>query len=122
MAAAQDNGTVMIGVDIDQSKDSPTVITSAMKQLGNAVKQGLQAYLDDEFEGGISVFKGVTNDGVALPMDSSRFSFFTQTDYDAIYALLVAGTVVVPADYDELVTFLDGITGYPSRLAVTGAE
>jgi len=125
MAAAAENGAVMIGVDIDQAEDSPTVLTSAMKQLGVAVQQGLQAYLDDTFVGGISEYKGVQNDGVALPMATSRFSVFLQADYDAIYALLVAETVVVPANYAELVTFLAAIDAtfvYPSELIVTGSE
>ena len=105
MAAASDNSALMIGVDIDQSGQSATVLTSAMKQLGEAVKQALQLYVDDAFVGGTTVTKGAVNDGVALPMDTSRFTTFNQAAYDAIYAKLVDGTVVVPASHEELVTF-----------------
>jgi basic membrane protein A len=122
MAAAADNNAMMIGVDIDQSSQSDTVLTSAMKQLANAVQQGLQAYLDGDFVGGATVRKGAENDGVALPMDTSRFETFTQADYDAIYALLVDGTVVVPEDYAALVTFLGDATGYPSQAVVEGTN
>ena len=112
MAAAQDadSDAWMIGVDIDQAPQSDTVLTSAMKQLGNAVQQGLQAYLDGTFVGGTTIYKSAVNDGVALPMATSRFVDFSQADYDAIFALLVDGTVVVPADYAALVLFLDDAT------------
>ena len=120
MAAAADSGEMMIGVDIDQADQSPTVLTSAMKQLGNAVQQALQEYVDGDFVGGTISFKGATNDGVALPMETSRFATFSVAQYDAIYAKLVDGTIVVPADYAALVTFLGDATGYPSQTEVEG--
>lgn len=121
MAAAADSDAMMIGVDIDQAGDSDTVLTSAMKQLGNAVKQALQAYVDDTFVGGETQVKNAMNDGVALPMDTSRFLTFSQADYDAIFALLVDGTVDVPATYAELVLFLDDATlDIPSAVTVNG--
>ncbi|MCK7486857.1 MAG: BMP family ABC transporter substrate-binding protein [Bacillus subtilis] len=121
-AAAADNDAMMIGVDIDQSQQSTTVLTSAMKMLGVAVQQGLQAYIDDEFPGGTTVYKGAANDGVGLPMATSRFENFTVTQYNTIYAKLANGTVVVPADYDSLLTFLDGVNGLPDRWAIEGTE
>ena len=120
MAAAADSSAMMIGVDIDQATHSDTVLTSAMKQLGNAVQQGLQTYLDDTFVGGATTYKSAVNDGVALPMDTSRFVTFSQADYDEIFAKLVDGTVVVPADYDALVTFLGDATDYPTASVVNG--
>ena len=122
MAAALDEGTMMIGVDIDQAGQSTTVLTSALKQLGNAVQQGLQSWLDGDFIGGAAISKGAVNDGVALPMDTSRFTTFTNAQYEAIFADLVDGTVVVPADYTSLATFLDamGFSGYPTEALVTG--
>jgi basic membrane protein A len=124
MSAAADADAMMIGVDIDQAGQSDTVLTSAMKQLGVAVQQGLQTWLDGNFSGGATVRKGVDNDGVALPMDTSRFENFTQAQYDAIYADMVAGDVTAPASYDELVTFLNdlGITdNFPTQETVTGS-
>ena len=120
MAAAVDSDAMMIGVDIDQADHSDAVLTSAMKQLGNAVQQGLQTYLDGTFVGGTTTYKSAINDGVALPMDTSRFFTFSQADYDAIFALLVDGTIEVPADYAALVTFLGDATGYPTEAAVNG--
>ncbi len=90
--------------------------------LGVAVQQGLQAYLDDEFPGGTTVYKGAANDGVGLPMATSRFENFTVAQYNTIYAKLANGTVVVPANYDSLLTFLDGVNGLPDRWAIEGTE
>lgn len=106
MSAAADANKMMIGVDVDQSSKSDTVLTSAMKELGNAVKQALQDYVDGNFVGGNVIVKGVENDGVGLPFDTSRFETFTEAQYEAIYAKLVNGTVVVPANWADLATFL----------------
>ena len=110
MAAAADSDAVMIGVDVDQSADSPTVLTSAMKELGTAVQQALDAYYNDSFEGGVNIYKGVENDGVGLPMDTSRFDNFTLAQYNTIYDMLVDGDVVVPSDYEGLASFLDALS------------
>lgn len=110
MAAAEDSDKMMIGVDVDQSANSSTVLTSAMKNFSNAAQDALQEYVDGTFTGGLTELKGIINGGVALPMATSRFTTFTQNDYDAIYAMLVAGTVAVPSDYAGLVAFLDNAT------------
>lgn len=91
MAAAQEKGAKSIGVDVDQSFESDTVITSAMKLLSNSVYDGVKAFYDGSFPGGKTSVFTVENDGVGLPMETSKFNTFTQEDYDAIYAKLVAG-------------------------------
>jgi len=97
-AAATENGKV-IGVDVDQSADSPTVITSAMKSLSLSVELALESIYetnkwDDDF-GGKSVILGVEVNGVGLPDDFSEFENFDQTDYDDLYQALVDGDYVV---------------------------
>ncbi len=110
MSAAEEADAWMIGVDVDQSGLSDRVLTSAMKALGESVQLAFDAYYqDDAFPGGETWYLGADNDGVALPMENSRFDNFTQADYDAIYDLLAAGTVEVPENYDELVAFLDDL-------------
>lgn len=89
MAAAEQFDAKVIGVDSDQSADSETVITSSVKMLKNSVYQILGLYLKNEFPGGEATILDVKSDGVGLPMETSRFENFTQSDYDAIYALLV---------------------------------
>ena len=91
MAAAQEKGTKVVGVDVDQSFESETVITSAMKQLSNSVYSGIQDFYNGTFPGGNTSVFTTENAGVGLPMENSKFNTFTQDDYDAIYKKLVAG-------------------------------
>ena len=104
MSAAEERDGLMIGVDIDQGDQSETVLTSAMKSLGVAVKDGLAAWLDGSFEGGRTVYMNATNAGVELPFLNSRFENFTFEEYLTIYAL-IKEQVEVPANYEELVQF-----------------
>lgn len=100
MAAAEAADKKVIGVDVDQSGESTTVITSAMKELANSVYGGLEAYYNGTFPGGQSVTLDVTVDGVGLPMENSRFAKFSQADYDAIYEKLEKGEVTLLKDTD----------------------
>lgn len=100
MSAAEAEDTKVIGVDINQGGDSDTVITSALKGLGASVKQALAEYYADEFRGGETVVFDASNDGVGLPTDAESFRFeeFTIAQYNAIFADLADGTVVVLSD------------------------
>ena len=98
MAAAEAAGGKVIGVDVDQSPESETVITSAMKGLGAAVEQALTAYYAGSFPGGEAWVLGADKGGVQLPMATSRFAKFTQADYDAIYEKLAKAEVVPQKD------------------------
>jgi basic membrane protein A len=99
-AEASKEGKV-IGVDVDQSSESATVITSAMKGLGAAVEQALTAYYANSFPGGEAWVLGADKNGVQLPMATSKFTKFTQADYDAIFAKLAKGEVVPQKDVVE---------------------
>lgn len=90
MAAAEQANGKVIGVDVDQSAESATVITSAMKGLGASVYQTLGQYYDGSFPGGQSLVMNAANDGVSMAMDTAKFEKFTQADYDALFAKLVA--------------------------------
>lgn len=91
-AAAAQTGKKVIGVDVNQSAESPTVITSAMKMLGNSVYLALQDYYAGTFQGGKSVTLDVKVNGVGLPDDFTRFTKFTKADYTAIYDKMVKDT------------------------------
>lgn len=91
-AAGAQEGKVVIGVDVDQSGESDTVITSSMKDLSKSVYDAVAAHYAGTFPGGKSEYLGVDKGGVGLPMATSKFTTFTQADYDAIYAALVADT------------------------------
>lgn len=95
MAAAEEAGTKVIGVDVDQSSESETVITSAVKLLSNSVYDGVKSYYDGSFKGGATAVLTAENNGLGLSMESSKFETFTQEDYDAVYAKLAGGEFTI---------------------------
>ncbi len=100
MSAAEASDAAVIGVDVDQSSESDTVITSAMKGLAASVQSALAGYYDGNFPGGQTLVYGADLDGVQLPMDTSKFENFSQDDYDAVFADLVAGKIHIEKDTD----------------------
>lgn len=100
MKAAETAGKVVIGVDVDQSGESNTVITSAMKNLSDSVYNAIDAFYNNKFEGGVSVTLTAAEDGVELPMATSKFNTFTQEDYDALYKKLKNGEIKIANDTD----------------------
>jgi len=141
MAAADEaENKFVVGVDVDQAAQSPSVITSAMKALGVVVKRALtEWYLDkivsenlnyleetsrdvEFWSGGETLLLGAAEDAVALPLgDSFRFGTFTEADYNAILADIVDGTVVVPFAPAELTDFLTAL-GYGDDAAALLAK
>jgi basic membrane protein A and related proteins len=100
MSAADAAGKKVIGVDVDQSAESPTVITSAMKMLSVSVYDTITKFYNDEFPGGATSVLDASNNGIGLPMETSKFKTFTQADYDKMYEKLVAGEVTPVTDTD----------------------
>lgn len=100
MAAAEEKSAKVIGVDVDQSYESDTVVTSAMKQLSVSVYDGVRDFYAGSFPGGKTSIFSAKNDGIGLPMETSKFTKFTQADYDAVYAQLEDGkiTLVQPSE------------------------
>lgn len=108
-AAAQANGGKMIGVDVDQSGQFDTVITSAMKALANSVNVALTDAMNNgwKFSEAYSAKQtvlGAAEDCVGLPMETSKFTTFTQEQYDSLYQQIVDGTLVVDDSFDTAVT------------------
>lgn len=103
-AAASANEAAVIGVDVDQSAESDTVVTSAVKGLREAVMQTLsKAYADkwDEIGGKKTTF-GVKEDAVGLPTESWSMEKFTVEDYRKLYNALKNGEIKVDRDYENL--------------------
>lgn len=101
MAAAEANSKAVIGVDVDQSPESDTVITSAMKKLSVSVYDGIKSIYDNAFQGGKTTTFSAANNGIGLPMETSKFTTFTTADYDAIFAKLAAGEIEIKNDTTE---------------------
>jgi basic membrane protein A and related proteins len=93
MAAAEQANKKVIGVDVDQSGESPTVITSAMKGLQVSVYDCIADYYNGKFPGGQTLVFAADNKGVGLPMQTSKFQNFKQADYDGIFTKLASGSI-----------------------------
>ena len=102
-AAASANDGFVVGVDVDQSSQSDTVVTSAMKGLADAVQWAVAKVYDGTFDtiGGQQASLGVADNAVQLPTgaDSWRFETFTVEEYESLYQQMVDGTLVVDDDY-----------------------
>ncbi|MCK5732210.1 MAG: BMP family ABC transporter substrate-binding protein [Tenericutes bacterium] len=112
VAAAENttNGKV-IGVDVDQVAESARIITSAMKGLTTSVYDALGEFYDNSMAwptelAGVTSVLGATTGGIGLPIATASWGFdtFTIAQYDAIFALLVDGTVVVSPAIDAAPT------------------
>ena len=106
-AASAEDGKV-IGVDVDQSYESPTVITSAMKGIGEAARQALVAAESEETwaafigDGTTSITLGAAQNAVGLPTDTWSLTGWTVEEYEAMLADIVAGNVTIDnADVPE---------------------
>lgn len=117
MSAAEAAGAKVIGVDVDQSSESDTVITSAMKGLAAAVQSVLGEYYDGNFPGGQGLVYAADMDGVQLPMETSKFTKFTQADYDAVFAKLASGEVTPLKDVDANGDAIEDATKLPLKAA-----
>jgi len=99
-AAEQVADKYIIGVDVDQSGLSNTIITSAMKKLSVSVYDKIADFYNGTWPGGQHVVYSAVNDGVGLPMDTSSLGGFGQAEYDALFAKLVSGAIVVDDRHD----------------------
>ena len=61
----------------------------------------MDAYYKGEFPGGQGLVYGAAEDGVQLPMETSKFNTFSQEDYDKVFAALASGEIVLKKDVDE---------------------
>ena len=100
MSAAEQNKGYVVGVDVDQSVESPTVITSAMKMIGESVYNAIDEFYKGNFPGGKIAVLDAKVHGIGLPMETSKFKNFTKEDYDNIYKKLVDGSVEILKDTD----------------------
>ena len=102
-AAATNNGKV-IGVDVDQAGDSPTVITSAMKGLKEGTKHALKQFYDNKWSdiSNKDVKLGAASNAVGLPTEATswRFANYTVAAYNTLFAKLQNGTIVVDTNID----------------------
>ena len=102
-AAGAEDGKV-VGVDVDQSNDSATVITSAMKGLADATQWALAKFYDGKFSeiGGTSTALGAKDNAVGLPVDTWSLKNWSVEEYEALFKKIVDGEVKIDADWNNL--------------------
>lgn len=105
-AAASANDGFVVGVDVDQSSQSDTVITSAMKGLSDAVEWAVAKVYDGTFSeiGGVATSLGVNENSVGLPTDTWSLENYPVEEYEALYQEVLDGTLVVDNDFTKLET------------------
>ena len=102
-AAGAADGKV-VGVDVDQSTESDTVITSAMKGLSDAVQWALTKFYAGEFAsiGGVGTSLGAKDNAVGLPTATWSLTKWSVDDYNAMLKDMAEGKLVVDDDYTKL--------------------
>ena len=102
-AAASANDAFVCGVDVDQSYESDTVITSALKGITAATDWAVAKVFDGTWAeiGGIPVSLGVENDAVGLPVETWALETYTVAEYEQLFADVLAGNVTISPDSPE---------------------
>lgn len=111
-AAAEAADGAIIGVDVDQSKDSDAVITSACKGLAQSVQISLGNFYDSGLQKGALVL-GAADDAVGLPVDTWSLQNWSVDEYNALFEKIKAGEVTISNDEtvsDPSTAGLDNIT------------
>lgn len=107
-AAAEELDKAVIGVDLDQAGDSPTVITSATKGCAKATYDALKGYQEGTFPGGIDAVLGAKVDCVSLATGSSwRLKNYTVEEYEELYDRIkndtdgIASSILTDSDIED---------------------
>ena len=102
-AAAAANDAFVVGVDVDQSILSETVVTSALKDLPNSTMWALNKFLNGEWEtiGNNGTVLGAKDNSTGLPTANWLFEKYTVEEYQAQFEAIKAGTLVIS---DEVLT------------------
>ena len=108
-AAAVENDGYVIGVDVDQSYESDTVITSALKGLREATIWAIAKFYDSAWAdiGGTGTSLGANDDSIGLPTDTWRLENFTVEEYEETIAALKTDKLTIDAEYPEDITILN---------------
>ena len=97
VAAASAEDAKVVGVDVDQSFESPTVITSAMKGLADATVWALTKHYEGKWSeiGGNATALGAKDNAVGLPTATWSLKNWTVDAYNAMFADIVSGKITV---------------------------
>ena len=103
-ATAAANDGKVVGVDVDQSFESDTVITSAMKGLAASVQWACAKVYDGSFAaiGGTCATLGAKDNAVGLPTATWSLTKWSVDEYNAMLKDMADGKLVVDNDYSKL--------------------
>ncbi len=115
-AAAAEDGKV-VGVDVDQSGDSPTVITSAMKGLADATVWAITKHYEGKWSeiGGKSTSLGAADNSVCLPTATWSLKGWTVAAYEQMLKDIVDGKISISSDLVEYPANTDVVTVNPVK-------
>ena len=111
--AEDGNEVFIVGVDVDQydegllTNGKSVILTSAMKYLGQAAYEQINAYANGEFEGGRTILMDVNANGVGLPGVNPNLSDATVKEVNEVAEMIKAGEIEVPNTKEGLISFLD---------------
>ena len=101
-AAEEGANRHVIGVDVDHSPLSGTIVTSAMKELKSTAYDALCVLMDNEWTwpddyAGATARLGAADAATGLPTDDAswRFEKFTKDDYEALLNAVIDGSVSI---------------------------
>ena len=102
-AAAAEEGKV-VGVDVDQSGESTTVITSAMKGLADSAQWALGKFYAGEFAsiGGVQTSLGANENAVGLPTATWSLTKWSVDSYKVMLQDIKDGKIAIDNNYDNL--------------------
>ncbi|MBQ1966711.1 MAG: BMP family ABC transporter substrate-binding protein, partial [Clostridia bacterium] len=102
-AAASANDGAVIGVDVDQSKKSDTVVTSALKGISQSVLYVLKKIKSNKWDdvGGKLTTLGAKEDAVGLPTENWKLKNFSVEAYRKLLKKLKNGEIKVDRDYEK---------------------
>jgi basic membrane protein A len=86
-----------------------TILTSAMKYLGEAAYNQIDSYAKGEFEGGQTILMDIATNGVGLPQENPNLSEETVKQVNEIVELIKGGEIEVPATEEALMLFLEDL-------------
>ncbi len=115
-AASAEDGKV-VGVDVDQSSESPAVITSAMKGLADATVWAITKHYEGKWSeiGGIATALGAKDNAVGLPTATWSLKNWTVKDYETLFAKIVSGEITISNELVEYPESTANVTVTPVK-------
>lgn len=99
----------IVGVDSDQyddglySDEKSVILTSALKRIDVAAYDMIDAYLKDEFIGGIAITFDASNNGVGIPATNPNLSGDVISKVNSLYKDIQSGKIRVSDNQGDLI-------------------